>query len=254
MPLGGICPLDSSWQEYCSIIHSWSWYSACLGYLGLTVPCTGYWEQHLVFSSTWRTGTGSGPLWYLSASQHSKHVWNMRMLSCYLNASEPALWGPQERQVILPPSGRTSFQHPICWKADAHWALSCLKCFWRDESFGGKNLSTNQWFKAEDWYHRSYLLSRKTRWTERKIKKHHLVPCHIVHTLKWNSCCGWGRPTTEEVLFEALGRGPRGQRSELRTGDLPWSLKPQLYWVGTSQEQHTKGWSWFSLFYPQPFC
>lgn len=93
--------IDSSLLWFCesntpSLGTQWA-----LRSLGLSVPWIGY-PEHPLFSSL---HGGQGPcqvLFDISVlSQLSQYVWNMMMMSCYLNAKEPTLWGSPKRQVIF---------------------------------------------------------------------------------------------------------------------------------------------------------
>lgn len=156
------------------------------------------------------------------------------MIMCsYLYVKEPTLWEPQKKKkkgsVILPSSRRIPFQPHTCRKSDAHEALSCLKCFWRDEPFGRK-----VWEPAVQ--RRRLIIQEllaflgKQRWIEREMKKHHVFPWQMAHTLKGNSHDGWARLTIAEVLLSEASergqrkhsnRGLRGQSWDLRTCPRP---------------------------------
>ena len=122
-----ICPLNRFLYEFCSIKYSQFWYS---------VP--GVWRLIYartppLFISTWRTRTMSGPFWCFSVSQLSMYMLNTMMMSCYLNAKEPALWRITKKtgnftvfwKNILPASYLLEVRSSLC-------SVSFLNCFWRD--------------------------------------------------------------------------------------------------------------------------
>lgn len=86
--------------------------------LGLSVLRIGYPEHHLF--SYLHGGQGPSQVLFniFVLSQFSQKVWNMMMMSCYVNVKEPTLWGSQKVAGTF--KYRTSLQRYTGWQSDAH--------------------------------------------------------------------------------------------------------------------------------------
>lgn len=138
MPLRRICALDCSLHGSCSIKYSQAWYSLCLGVPRFVCAVRSV-PRAPPISYVHR---GQGPcqiLFHIAVLPCSVSVYEIWRLWVVIWMPKSLLFGePQQKQVILPSSERTSFSVTSARRQMFHYALSCLKCFWRNEPFGGK--------------------------------------------------------------------------------------------------------------------